>query len=96
MRITPLLFLVLMAAASTQSTLPTQPIQWHAKGIVATTQAALDHTECEDAITAKADRDGMQIDLAKQGFSDVLLTDRFNYAEMPSCRSSWPRSRRET
>jgi hypothetical protein len=75
MRFSPLLFLALVAAASTQE------IQWHAKGIVATTQATLSHTECDDAMTAKVDDAGVHIELTKNGFSNALLKDQFDYAE---------------
>ena len=75
MRLCPLLLLLLIGAASTQ------PIQWHAKGVISTTEAKLNHVEAEQWINATPLEDGLHIDLPRKGYSYVTLTDRFNYSE---------------
>jgi len=70
-----MLFLVLLAASSTQ------PVQWHTKSVVSTTLAQLKHFERDQWINADAKDDGLHIDLPRNGYSEVLLTDRFDYSE---------------
>jgi hypothetical protein len=75
MRYLPLLFLAFLGASSTQ------PIQWHAKGIVSTTEAQLNHYERDQWINVDPQDEGLHIELPRNGYSEVLMTDRFDYSE---------------
>src|SRR5205809_2019306 len=75
MRCRCLLFLLLLGAATTQ------PIQWYAKGVVATKTADLSHVERDEGIQTDVKEGALQIDLARAGYAYVLLTDRFDYSE---------------
>ena len=75
MRCRCLLFLLLLGAATTQ------PIRWYAKGVIATKTADLSHVDRDQWIQADVKDGALQIDLARAGYSYVLLTDRFDYSE---------------
>lgn len=75
MRSRCLLFLLLLGAATTQ------PVRWHAKGVVATKTADLSRVERDDGIQTEVKDGTLQIDLPRAGYAFVLLTDQFDYSE---------------